>query len=109
MPPDDPPDDIKAALDAALDHVLLARVLAGGINDVVVPDDALGQALVVDRGPYRTALRAHKRAYERLRGAVDPDHVEILIELADAGNQMASASADIGWRLGFTAARGRAP
>lgn len=104
--PDDTPDDLVQMLDEALDRVLQARLQAGGTVEVAAPDEALTAALVADRGSYRQALRRHQRLYEKLRPVVDPDHRDLLIDLADSGNAMASAAVDIGFRVGFTAAVG---
>lgn len=91
-------------LDRALDDLLAARVALGELPPAS-PCEALGEALEGD-DEYRQARLAFRAAFEDLAERF-PSERERFLALEETANWMASASSDVGWRLGSLAGRSR--
>ena len=87
-------------LTTALDALLAALVVAGGVGQEHVPDDALDAALNA-ASAVQDARRGVQRVLQQLRdsGGV----ADALLDLEEATNALAARCAEAGFRLGRAA------
>ena len=97
-------------LGSALEAVLTALVALGGSPPEGLPllDEALDLALRKSEG-YQAARAEFREALEKLLVEVPEGQRDQVLRLEAASNHLASATAEIGWRLGLVVATSGEP
>lgn len=95
-------DHVREGLRDALDGVLLALHAHGGITDTEVPVVALDRALRTDEA-HQVARVRFREIMVHLREVLGEEHLDLLLDLEEAANDVATHATSVGFRLGVSA------